>query len=321
MTNADVILSFLKHTKGHLCDDCLSQQSGVSPRQQVFQLCAKLAGRGKLQRVRGRCETCRRSKTVNGLDHNDANATAGDALEKTSFPDHESRGIRALVAPIEIHQKVVAYHGALAGDPHHRYRSWEHCYSFFRRTTPSGIADHRDMAALQLGFYLASWGMYRGSGFLLQRAYTVHLGVVDCLATPRFALLWERDVGAEAEDFGLIPIILAAIDAIRHAYRPFGEPTDTLVTKVILGTFGCFPACDRFFVDGFRRVGFQYSSLNEGFIEGILRFSHDNISDLRHEQARIEASSGVRYPLMKLVDMYFWQIGYEAGQDAPAAGA
>ncbi|SPE17879.1 hypothetical protein SBA5_1140011 [Candidatus Sulfotelmatomonas gaucii] len=29
----------------------------------------------------------------------------------------------------------------------------------------------------ELRAYLASWGMYRGSTFSLQRAYTVHLGV------------------------------------------------------------------------------------------------------------------------------------------------
>jgi hypothetical protein len=33
---------------------------------------------------------------------------------------------------------------------------------------------------------------------------------------------------------------------------------------------------------------------------------------LRGEQARIEAAGGVNYPFMKLVDMYFWQVGYEA---------
>ena len=36
------------------------------------------------------------------------------------------------------------------------------------------------------------------------------------------------------------------------------------------------------------------------------------------EQAGIEESSGVHYPLMKLVDMYFWQIGYE--MDTKSAG-
>lgn len=218
---------------------------------------------------------------------------------------------------MDIHQKIVAYHGSVVGDPHHRYRSWEHCYRFFRCKTRTDIVAERENAALQLGFYLASWGMYRGSSFLLQRAYTVHLGVVEQLASPQFSVLWEKDVGSEAEDSQLVPIILAAVEAVREAYRPFGEPTDTLVTKVILGTFACLPACDRFFIDGFKRWGFQYSYLNRRFVERVLGFCNDNIAELRNEQARIETSGTVRYPLMKLVDMYFWQIGYEAaGQNA-----
>jgi hypothetical protein len=213
---------------------------------------------------------------------------------------------------VEIHSRVAAFHRALAEDPHHRYRSWEHCYCFFQRINPADLSDHRETAALQLGFYLASWGMYRGSSFLLQRAYTAHLGVIDCLVKPRFAPLWKKDVGAASEDSELVPIILDAVDEVRDAYAPFGKPTDTLVTKVLLGTFGCLPACDRFFVDGFRLAGFQYSRLNARFVERVIRFSQDKISDLRREQERIEAAGGFRYPLMKLVDMYFWQIGFEA---------
>jgi len=113
-----------------------------------------------------------------------------------------------------IHEKISAYFGEVVGDPHHRYRSWEHCYRFFREMKPSGIAAQREHAALQLGFYLASWGMYRGSTFLLQRAYTVHLGVVDCLTLPRFAPLWEREFGSDADDVQLVPVILDAIEEI-----------------------------------------------------------------------------------------------------------
>src|SRR5690349_1631304 len=110
-----------------------------------------------------------------------------------------------------IHEKISAYFGKVAGDPHHRYRSWEHCYRYFREVTPSGITAQRETAALQLGFYLASWGMYRGSTFLLQHAYTVHLGVVDCLASPRFAPLWDRELGSEADDAELVPVIMDAV--------------------------------------------------------------------------------------------------------------
>jgi hypothetical protein len=202
---------------------------------------------------------------------------------------------------------------------HHRYRSWEHCYRYFHGSTIGTIQLDQDHAALQLGFYLASWGMYRGSSFLLQHAYTVHRGVVVQLAVPRFSALWEQEFGAGNNDEKLTPIILEVIDAIREAYRPFvpvaetGQPTDTLVTKIILGTFGCLPACDRFFIDGFKSTGLSYSYLNVKFVERVVHFCKDNFSELREEQDRIERIGGMRYPLMKLVDMYFWQIGFERG--------
>jgi hypothetical protein len=211
-----------------------------------------------------------------------------------------------------IHEKISAYFGEVVGNPHHRYRSWEHCYGFFREAQPSGIAAQRQLAALHLGFYLASWGMYRGSTFLLQRAYTVHLGVVDCIGSQRFAPLWQREFGAEAKDIELTPLILEAAKAIGSAYSQFGEATETLVTKVLLGTFGCLPACDQYFIAGFRSAGLGYSYLNAKFVEKVLAFSREHLSEFRREQETIKGHSGAHYPLMKLVDMYFWQLGYEA---------
>jgi hypothetical protein len=161
--------------------------------------------------------------------------------------------------------------------------------------------------------------MYRGSSFLLQRAYTVHLGVVEAITEAPFAVLWEQEFGAGANDTELLPVVLKAADAVRKAYKPFApttdsrQPSDMLVTKVVLGTLGCLPACDRYFIAGFKSAGFSYSSLNPKSASRILQFCHENLAVLRVEQARIEKAGGIRYPLMKLVDMYFWQIGYEQG--------
>jgi len=221
-----------------------------------------------------------------------------------------------------IQDKIQAYYDGMAG-AHHRYRSWEHCYRYFHLSTPEAIAIDRDHAALQLGFYLASWGMYRGSSFLLQHAYTVHLGVIEQLVSPRFSILWQQEFGSGDDDLKLVPIVLEAIDAVRDAFRPFTpsaetrQASDTLVTKIILGTFGCLPACDRFFIDGFKNVGFKYSCLNDKFVERVLKFCRDNLRELREEQKWIERTGGMRYPLMKLVDMYFWQIGCEGSSVAP----
>lgn len=215
---------------------------------------------------------------------------------------------------MSLRRTIQAYHHS-ATNEHHRYRSWEHCYSYFRRARAAGI--DTDHAALQLGFYLASWGMYRGSSFLLQYTYTVHRPVIGVLCDRRFDRLWSTDVGTTDTDHQLIPVILDLVIAIRHAYKPFAptrnsnQPTDTLVTKVILGTFGCLPACDRYFVDGAKLEALKYSRLDASFIQRLLYFCNRHLPALQREQAGIAQSCGLRYPLMKLIDMHFWQIGYE----------
>jgi hypothetical protein len=214
--------------------------------------------------------------------------------------------------------KIRAFLGAMT--EHHRYRSWEHCYRYFQQAggTPwEIIAADPDHAALMLGFYLASWGMYRGSSFLLQFDYTIHLGVVTALAAQHFEPLWQAEFGSGQNDETLVPVIFKAIGAIREAYRPFAPPSesrqasDTLVTKVLLGTFGCLPACDTYFIAGFKDSGFKYSYLNENFVRRVLGVCRENLALLRTEQAWIESAGGIHYPLMKLVDMHFWQTGYD----------
>jgi hypothetical protein len=214
--------------------------------------------------------------------------------------------------------KIRAWFGDNAESPHSRHRSWEHCYSFFQDVTRTGLAVRRDDAALRLGFYLASWGMYRGSSFLLQHAYTVHLGVVDALVEEQFAPLWAQEFGSGQEDRKHVPLVLNLVGAVREAYREFGEPTDTLVTKVVLGTLGCLPACDRYFLEGFKSR-FKYSWVNEAFVQRVLDFCLTHLSELRGEQREIRRRSGAQYPLMKLVDMYFNELGHE--REAHAAEA
>jgi hypothetical protein len=148
----------------------------------------------------------------------------------------------------------------------------------------------------------------------------VHRGIIDSIADPRFAALWNSDFGASETDSQLVPMMFELIESVRKSYKPFApatgsaQPTDTLITKAILGTFGCLPACDRYFINGFKSEGFRFSSLNTKFAERLLSYCQENLAELRREQASIKKSSGLRYPLMKLVDMYFWQIGYEGNK-------
>jgi hypothetical protein len=60
--------------------------------------------------------------------------------------------------------------------PEARYASFDCCFNYFqearetRETDRLADKDNLMLSCLQLGFYLASWGMMRGSGDLLQRS-------------------------------------------------------------------------------------------------------------------------------------------------------
>jgi hypothetical protein len=205
-------------------------------------------------------------------------------------------------------------------DEHDREWSWVYCYRYFKGKTSAELAADRDHAALQLAFYLASWGMYRPSSFLFQHAYTVHLPVIDALLRPEFGTFWNHEFGSDEGDEKRAALLLEAGDRIRSAYRPFGAATDTLVSKVLLGTYGCLPAVDTYFDAGYKLCGFRVPGrLNAAFVQELVRFCRHNLSQLQGEQARIERVHHVRYPLMKLVDMCFHQIGIAA--DAKRNGA
>lgn len=209
---------------------------------------------------------------------------------------------------------VRAFYARIMDNRHHRYRSWEHCYAYFRafhQMSAEARRAHRDTAALHLAFYLASWGMFRGSSFLLQNAYTIHGDVVDHICEPEFSLLWQEDFGVSSRDTQMVPIISRLVSAVRLAYEPYGHATDTLVTKVVLGTVGCLPACDRYFLDGLKSVSIPFSGLKPRFIQRLSAFANDNQLAIKEEQAAIERAAGIRYPAMKLIDMCLWQRGYE----------
>ncbi len=138
-----------------------------------------------------------------------------------------------------------------------------------------------DYAALQLGFYLASWGMYRGSGFLLWKDYRIHRYAVRELLKPKYDLLLRIDFDSSRETETAIRPLLALVSALREAYvchaasvngrREEVNVTDTLVTKIVLAAFGCTPANDWYFVEGLRSKGIAFSEFNKAPLRQTLR--------------------------------------------------
>lgn len=199
-----------------------------------------------------------------------------------------------------------------------RSRSWEHCYRVFRdaRTDPSPDYDY---LSLHLAFYLASWGMYRGSSFLLQKDYKVLSPIVEEILKPEYDCLF----GVACVDLRE-PEVQARLtnvyDCIAHHFHPIrkevaGREVTTpvspvLITKILMGTLGCVPAYDRFFQDG---VATYKVTTREYSPKSVLRLVdfYEEHND-RFEEARCGMQcEDLTYPQMKLLDMGFWQIGYD----------
>lgn len=184
----------------------------------------------------------------------------------------------------------------------HRFLSWEHCYSFFYNNREN-LKNEKiiDLAALNLAFYLASWGMYRGSSFLLQYDYKIFIPIIKGLFGKNdFNDLFKNPSWDKIEE---AKKIITKID-------PFKESTETLITKILMGIFGCVPAFDRFFKEGYKIETKENISFNDKGFEKILKI-YQNLTEKDLEKFKFKSHSNLSYPKMKIIDMAFWQYGFE----------
>ena len=216
------------------------------------------------------------------------------------------------------------FYNDLKIDENGRYRSWEHCYSHFIKARGSKEIDY-DYLSLQLAFYLASWGMYRGSSFLLQKDYKVHIPVVKELLSKEYDAL----AGIECIEFRkesnqqLLREINSFLgqyyDKIRREVKGQelkNQLSFTLITKILMGTLGCVPAYDRYFIAGIKKQKVTTGNYNLKSIMKLVDFYEKNSVRLELVREKMEVD-GMPYPQMKMLDMGFWQIGFELDKVFP----
>ena len=136
---------------------------------------------------------------------------------------------------------------SMKDDPHHRYLSWEYCHEAFRLNRRPQIDATIDYLCLHLAWYLASWGMLRNS-FLMQKDYKIHADVVRLIYQPEWDDLLDLSPEKLSQEY-YADRIMKLSESITEAYvaSGVGIPTDTLLTKILLGTVGCVPAYDQYF--------------------------------------------------------------------------
>jgi hypothetical protein len=66
-------------------------------------------------------------------------------------------------------------------DLSYKYTSFDYCYKYFRTT--EDLTKDMEKSCLELGFYLASWGMLRGSSELLKKSCKHYQKLIEYFST------------------------------------------------------------------------------------------------------------------------------------------
>jgi hypothetical protein len=101
-----------------------------------------------------------------------------------------------------------------------------------------------------LWFYLASRGMYRGSSFLLQKSMWIYKDLLKVIV--------DMDDKIRTMDVDDYPwnetFIMECYNKIKWSLIHNNERHIVLVTKIMLGVFGCIPAYDQYFEKWFKNI-------------------------------------------------------------------
>jgi hypothetical protein len=198
-----------------------------------------------------------------------------------------------------------------------RYASFDYCYNYFQsfrdRACMASLAEsaHLQQSCLHIGFYLASWGMLRGSTFLLQKSQRFLVPLVRYIAEAPPSV-WGIDVDCYEDNLGQL---MDCYRQIEGTLRDGGPPTPTLVTKIMLGVFGTVPAFDNYFMSG---MGIRFRGAPS--LLAVVKFYRDHRAaiDAHHVATfTLDFASGHpthrHYPRAKIVDM----VGFIEGLKKP----
>lgn len=194
-------------------------------------------------------------------------------------------------------------------NPDDRYTSFDYCYNYFRET--KDLTRDIEKSCLVLGFYLASWGMLRGSSFLLQKSIKHFQPTIQYISTLDKSV-WGIDVDKYDEEN--IKTIIRIYKEVKDRLIFKGNADVTLITKVLLGVFAFMPAFDNYFCNTFREItdrqcGFRKVDLKSlTFIKTFYEVNKPAIDNLSKQTSTIDFITGQRttinYPKAKIIDMY-----------------
>lgn len=204
-----------------------------------------------------------------------------------------------------------------------RDASYDFCYSYFQQNR-GNLSSNMEHSCWVLWGYLASWGMLRGSSELLNLSPAALRPLIEYF-DKLDDTIWNVDVPkyTETEVVQTIKDVHARIVEILEDKERNVSATNTLVTKIMMGVFGCVPAFDANFTatfqDIFKNVKCRsyYFNQSKPLMDESFEYLHNfyiaNKEVLNNKEIYAFDFEGkitsCKYKIAKLIDMYGFAKG------------
>jgi hypothetical protein len=230
------------------------------------------------------------------------------------FEKHDITNMEEIMLDEDIEAKIISDIGDTAES---RGKSFDYCYNYFYRT--EDLLLDKEKSCNILGMYLASWGMYRGSSFLLkEKSVRYLLRFIEPISKLKRKINPDEPIDVDTYNE-------KNMEVIENIYTELSKYTEgheynTLVTKILLGVFGFVPAFDTYFKAGIKSLPNckdSFNKLSRGCLGTIKQFYDNNKEDIDQIQKKSFTKcfedgepTKVNYTKAKIIDLYFFEIGY-----------
>lgn len=208
---------------------------------------------------------------------------------------------------------IIKYVNGFLKDRNHtdRYSSFDYCYnhfySFYKNDKINELSNEKNIenSCYKLWFYLSSWWMMRWSSFLLSKSVAFFQDLIKEISNmPKE--YWEIDIDNYTDEN--IENLLKIKKIIKRSLWISNNPSDTLITKIMLWVFWNIPAFDQYF-----KKWLNLWSVNKKNLKKIKQFYDENKDDLNSFSIktlnfRNWENTEIFYTKAKILDMYwFWK--------------
>ena len=204
------------------------------------------------------------------------------------------------------------------------HASFDYCFNYFQsfeNKAELAAPENIQQSCLHLGYFLASWGMFRSRKLAKKTSLTHYSKIIREIASwdEQLLAIWKTDADGYSND-QTRKLLLKCYAAIKNIALPAEQKAElTLTTKIMLGVFGCIPAFDCNFKKTFGRLYKNkfFEKFDEQALIKLADFYKNNghsktIDELAIQTNTLDFETGKKtsrhYTRAKIIDMIGFQM-------------